>query len=115
MAPEIIEGLGYTFNVDIYSIGVCFYEFICGFLPFGEDLEDPFAIYQEIMNSPKIKFPKYVEDKEAMKLIRIMLSKNPKERLKGSYGRLKSHAFFNYFNWVSILFYFFLIFQRRTL
>ena len=58
MAPEIIEGLGYTFNVDIYSIGVCFYEFICGFLPFGEDLEDPFAIYQEIMNSPKIKFPK---------------------------------------------------------
>ena len=45
MAPEIIEGLGYTFNADIYSIGICFYEFICGFLPYGEDQEDPFLIY----------------------------------------------------------------------
>jgi len=49
MAPEIIEGHGYSHAVDIYSIGVCFYEFICGFLPFGEDLEDPFEIYQVII------------------------------------------------------------------
>ncbi len=45
MAPEIIEGHGYSFAVDVYSIGVCFYEFISGFLPFGEELEDPFEIY----------------------------------------------------------------------
>ena len=51
MAPEIIEGHGYSFSVDIYSIGVCFYEFIAGFLPFGEDLEDPFDIYQVIIQT----------------------------------------------------------------
>ena len=49
MAPEIIEGQGYSFAVDLYSIGVCFFEFISGYLPFGEDLEDPFEIYQEII------------------------------------------------------------------
>ena len=49
MAPEIIEGLGYGYNIDVYSIGVCFYEFISGFLPYGENLEDPFEIYQEII------------------------------------------------------------------
>ena len=35
MAPEVIEGLGYDFTIDFYSIGVCFYEFLCGYIPFG--------------------------------------------------------------------------------
>ncbi len=100
MAPEIVEGLGYDFNVDIYSVGVCFYELICGFLPFGEDLEDPFEIYQEIINNSDVNFPKYVTNKYAKKLIKLMLNKNPKQRLKGSYGKLKSHHFFNDFSWV---------------
>ena len=79
MAPEIVEGLGYDFNIDIYSIGVCFYEFISGFLPYGEDLEDPFEIYQEIVqNDEEVSFPKYVKDNTAKKLIRQMLKKNPK-------------------------------------
>jgi len=45
LAPEILEGKGYGFEVDIYSLGICFYEFICGFLPFGEELDDPYEIY----------------------------------------------------------------------
>ena len=36
MAPEIIEGKGYTLNVDIWSMGICLFEFLCGYLPFGE-------------------------------------------------------------------------------
>jgi cGMP-dependent protein kinase len=36
MAPEILEGKGYTSLVDLWSLGVCFYEFMCGYLPFGE-------------------------------------------------------------------------------
>ena len=42
MAPEVIKGLGYSFSIDLYSIGICLYEFVSGFLPFGENLEDPF-------------------------------------------------------------------------
>ena len=102
MAPEIVEGLGYDFSIDIYSIGVCFYELIAGFLPYGEDLEDPFEIYQEIVSSNEVSFPKYVKDKNAKKLIQTMLQKNPKQRLKGGYGKLKSHMFFHEFNWVHL-------------
>ena len=107
MAPEIIEGLGYTFTSDLYSIGVCFYEFISGFLPFGEDLEDPFEIYQEIINCKTLKFPQYVKDRSCKKLIRALMAKNPKDRFKGSFGRLKSHPFFDNFDWVCIISSFF--------
>lgn len=51
MAPEIIAGKGYTFSVDLWSIGVCMFEFMCGGVPFGEDLDDIYQIYEEIMNT----------------------------------------------------------------
>lgn len=35
MAPEIILGKGYSFQVDLWSFGVLLYELICGKLPFG--------------------------------------------------------------------------------
>lgn len=48
MAPEIITGKGYTFTVDLWSIGVCLFEFMCGGVPYAEDAEDPYEIYEEI-------------------------------------------------------------------
>ncbi len=29
MAPEIIQGKGYTYSIDLWSVGVCMYEFMC--------------------------------------------------------------------------------------
>lgn len=29
--------------------GICLYEFMCGNLPFGEEAEDPYEIYDEII------------------------------------------------------------------
>ena len=50
MAPEMILGKGYSFEVDFWAIAVCMYEFICGEVPFGDDLEDTMEIYLAIKN-----------------------------------------------------------------
>lgn len=36
MAPEIISGKGYSTSVDLWSLGVVIYEFMSGYVPFGE-------------------------------------------------------------------------------
>ena len=45
LAPEIIQGRGYSFPVDIWSIGICLFEFMSGAVPFAEDADDPYEIY----------------------------------------------------------------------
>ncbi len=36
MAPEIITSKGYCFYAGLYSLGINMFEFLCGFVPFGE-------------------------------------------------------------------------------
>lgn len=52
MAPEIITGKGYSFMVDLWSLGIVLYEFMCGGVPFAEEAEDPYEIYEEIIKKP---------------------------------------------------------------
>jgi cGMP-dependent protein kinase len=78
MAPEVIQGKGYTLSVDYWSLGICLYEFLCGHVPYEDD--DPFKIYQLIIKSP-IKIPEFMDDLDAKDLIMKLLNKNPKYRL----------------------------------
>lgn len=68
MAPEIICGKGYNCFVDLWSVGICLYEFMCGMVPFGEEAEDPYEIYEEIIKKD-ITYPNYLKDKKAKKLM----------------------------------------------
>jgi cGMP-dependent protein kinase len=111
MAPEILTGKGYSFSVDLWSLGVCLYEFMCGLVPFGEEAEDPYDIYEEIVRKD-IKFPSYLKDRKAKKLIDQLLNRTPEQRVPPLdqrdqrpttiYLGLKCHSWFDNFDWVLI-------------
>lgn len=104
MAPEIITGKGYSFPVDYWALGIMLYEFLCGYVPYGDDVEDPYEIYEKIVKKKgKVKFPSYMSDIPARKLISQLLNESPDARLGGSFAALKNHEFFHGFEWNSLL------------
>lgn len=99
MAPEILQGKGYSFPVDLWSIGVCMYEFMCGSVPYAEEAEDPYEIYEEIQKKP-LTYPAFLKDRKAKKFIEQLLSKTAEIRLGSSYASLKANSWFDQFDWV---------------
>ena len=81
VAPEIIEGHGYTFQVDYWSIGVILYILLCGFPPFFADTNQ--ALFEQIMVCKYEFTSPYFDDISSMakELISGLLVKDPKKRL----------------------------------
>ena len=59
MAPEVLKSKGYSFEVDLWALGVMLFEFMCGYCPFGDESEDPFEIYGLILKG-KYHFSKHL-------------------------------------------------------
>ncbi|EGR32862.1 protein kinase domain protein [Ichthyophthirius multifiliis] len=102
MAPEIITGKGYTYSVDLWSIGICLFEFMCGAVPFAEDAEDPYEIYEEIMKK-SIQYPGFLKDKNSKSLINQLLNKTPELRIGGSFAALKANPWFDTFDFDKLM------------
>lgn len=101
MAPEIVRGEGYSFQVDVWSIAVCLFEFYCGKLPFGEELEDPMDVYRAVAKE-ELQFPPFVKDLQFIELMNKMLKKNPLNRL-WKIQQIKSTSYFSEFNWNKLI------------
>jgi len=101
MAPEITKGEGYSFQVDIWSIAICMYEFFCGKLPFGEDYDDPMDIYRAV-SKEELSFPDFVKDEKFIQLMNKMLKKNPTQRL-WKFKQIKEDPYFNDFDWNKLI------------
>ena len=101
MAPELILGEGYSFQIDYWSIAVCLYEFITGKYPFGDEEENPRLIYDSILND-KLQFPVEVDNDVDFKILMIeMLNKSPLTRLN-KFEQIKKQNWFKEFNWEAL-------------
>lgn len=100
MAPEVVLGKGYTHSVDVWSLGVMLFEFICGGVPFGEEEDDPFMIYERILRD-SLRFPSNISKSTPIRsFLELILNKNPALRLQAGISRLKDHQWLYGFDWV---------------
>lgn len=97
MAPEVIMGKMYGAAVDLWSLGVIWYEFLTGGLPFAQADDDPYSICQQILTET-VHFPSSLPE-TAVNLLKKLLSRVPADR--GTSQDLKFHSFFLNFPFVS--------------
>jgi serine/threonine protein kinase len=96
MAPEIVKREGYDYRVDIWALGIVFYEMLFQVTPFSGSSQS--AIFDGILNSEP-KFPSFAHP-GAKRLIMKLLQKVPTNR--PSIPEIKSDAFFVGTNWEEI-------------
>ncbi|CAJ1416269.1 unnamed protein product [Effrenium voratum] len=80
MAPEIMRGHGYGTEVDLWSLGVILFEFVCGYLPFADELDDPTEVCTAVLKDP-LEFPARFKDAQCKAIIQGLLNRQPKKRL----------------------------------
>jgi len=102
-APEFsLEG-GYSYSADLWAMGVCLFEMVCGYFPFiEEEEENPLEIMKKIRKK-ELVFPQHLykrENKEMRLFIEYLLEKDENKRSRQSYAELKEHHWFNEFSFV---------------
>jgi len=81
-------------------MGIILYEFVCGGVPFGEEDEDPFVVYEKILHE-SIRYPASLpKGNLTRQLIDTLLNKNPALRCVGGISKLKEQKYFFQFDWV---------------
>uniref|UniRef100_G1KHZ5 Protein kinase C delta n=1 Tax=Anolis carolinensis TaxID=28377 RepID=G1KHZ5_ANOCA len=97
IAPEIVQGLKYTFSVDWWSFGVLLYEMLIGQSPYHGDDED------ELFESIRVDTPHYPRwiTKESKDLLEKLFERDPTKRL-GITGNIRDHNFFKAINWTAL-------------
>jgi serine/threonine protein kinase len=97
MAPEIVHGQPYSEKVDIWGLGVVFYELLVGYPPFQGDTQ--LDLFTSIVHAEP-DFPLSVQPAAAA-LIRKMLNKQPEER--PSIDEIREDQFFKGVDWLRVL------------
>ena len=69
MAPEVLQGKGYTYSADLWSVGVVLFEFCCGDLPIGAEIEDPYDVYKILSNFKEVEYPSFFKEKTTKNFI----------------------------------------------
>ena len=96
IAPEILQGRGYSLSCDFWSLGICMYEIFYGKYPFGNYANEVIEIYKDILKS-NFTFPTENSRVENVNnFIKCLLNKKVNERIC-NVSALKKKAFFEGF------------------
>ena len=100
LAPEMLKRSGHGKAVDWYLLGVLFYEMLVGVPPFFTPNQE--EIFIKIIKS-EVYIPSFVS-KNAQKLLKLLLKKNPNERLgsKRDVDEIKENEYFSDIDWEKV-------------
>ena len=102
VAPEVLLKKGYGVEIDWWSLGIIFYEMLCGFAPFSSQITQE-VCYKVINHDKFLIFPPGNKiSKDAKDLIKKLLSDSDKRIGKKGVEEIKQHPFFNGVNWNKI-------------
>ncbi|OBZ68429.1 RAC family serine/threonine-protein kinase [Grifola frondosa] len=95
LAPEVIQGLPYSYEVDWWSFGTMLYEMLTGITPFWANNHSD--MYYRVLQD-ELQFPEdRTMDQDTKSLIRGLLQRNPALRMKEP--RIKKHPYFSMIDW----------------
>ncbi|XP_064114988.1 atypical protein kinase C-like isoform X3 [Macrobrachium nipponense] len=108
IAPEILQGVEYSFSVDWWALGVLLYEMLAGKSPFdivgasdNPDCNTEDFLFQVILERP-IRIPRSLSVKAAA-ILKGFLNKNPIDRLgchpETGFTDIVTHPFFKTIDW----------------
>ena len=96
IAPEILQGRGYSLSCDFWSLGICMYEIFYGKYPFGNYANEVIEIYKEVLKND-FSFPsENSKVAHVNSFIRCLLTKKVNERTC-NVSKLKKKSFFEGF------------------
>ena len=97
IAPEILQGKGYSLSCDFWSLGICMFEIFYGIYPFGNNANEVIDIYKEVLKK-NLSFPSdNSKFANVNSFIKELLAKKVNERLC-NVSKLKQKPFFEGFN-----------------
>ncbi|KAJ3495591.1 hypothetical protein NMY22_g19918 [Coprinellus aureogranulatus] len=95
LAPEVIQGQPYSYEVDWWSFGTMLYEMLTGITPFYANNHSD--MYVRVLQD-ELQFPDdRVMDQDTKSLIRGLLQRNPDLRIREP--RIKKHPYFSMIDW----------------
>ena len=102
IAPEILEGKGYSYSCDYWSIGILAFEMIYGYCPFGTYSNFALDIYKNILQC-NFHFPFKDSNLTDVNHLNSGLLAKKTERRLSIFSKIQNLDFFFDFNWNDLI------------
>ncbi|KAJ6553964.1 kinase-like domain-containing protein, partial [Mycena vulgaris] len=100
MSPAQHAGTSYSFDADIWSLGLLFFKMRTGRMPFGERADNYAELHSAYAKDPIELGPEDNLDDVTKDLVGGLLAKDPGARL--TIGQVKSHPYFEGIDWAAV-------------